>query len=214
MSQLQQAIDSVDLIVERQLPATRSYLEQYYYPLRDSNFSNITPMPLHLTKTDFIDNFPANRREHIIKKAVGISRNIKSTLASPATEMNIYQKTLTGYYIEWHRKIVLAFSIFSLFLIGAPLGAIVRKGGLGLPAVISTFLFILYYIISLIGEKLAKQAVLTPFWGMWYPVFLILPIGLFLVYKANQDSKFLSSESYNRFWQGIVSFVVRKKRNS
>ena len=104
-----------------------------------------------------------------------------------------------------------AFTVFSLFLIGAPLGAIIRKGGLGLPAIISTFLFVLYYIISLIGEKLAKQSILTPFWGMWLPVFLMLPLGMFLIYKANKDSKLFSTEAYNRFLSWVKKTLRFKK---
>lgn len=119
---------------------------------------------------------------------------------------------MINYYVEWHRKLILAFTVFSLFLIGAPLGAIIRKGGLGLPAVISTFLFVFYYIISLIGEKLAKQSFLTPFWGMWLPVVLMLPLGMFLIYKANKDSKLFSTEAYNRFLNWVIKSLHIKRR--
>jgi lipopolysaccharide export system permease protein len=121
---------------------------------------------------------------------------------------------MMAYYIEWHRKIILAFTVLSLFLIGAPLGAIIRKGGLGLPAVVSTFLFIFYYVISLIGEKLAKQLILTPFWGMWLPVFFMLPLGMFLIYKANNDSKLFSMEAYQNSINRVKKLFKMKRKKT
>jgi lipopolysaccharide export system permease protein len=212
LKQLQESIDSINDIIAKQQPLTIKYLEPYYFFLRDTMFKTMTPRPVNFTGQYFIDNFPKNKQDMILNKAIIISRNIKQVLVPSALESTIYQKTVMNYYIEWHRKIILAFTVFSLFLIGAPLGAIIRKGGLGLPAVISTFLFIFYYVISLIGEKLAKQLILTPFWGMWLPVFLMLPLGMFLIYKANKDSKLFSMEAYESVvnWLKIALHIKKK----
>ena len=188
------------------------YLEPYYFYLRDTSFKHIAPRPINFTAESFIDNFPKNKKDLILNKAIIISRNIKQILVPSALENTMYQKSVMNFYVEWHRKFILAFSVLSLFLIGAPLGAIIRKGGLGLPAVISTFLFIFYYVISLIGEKLAKQLILTPFWGMWLPVFFMLPFGMFLIYKANKDSKLFSMEAYERSINWIKSFFQSKMK--
>jgi lipopolysaccharide export system permease protein len=213
LKQLQESIDSVNNIMIKQEPITLKYLQPYYFYLRDTTFNYTEARPINFTGEYFIDNFPKNKQDLILNKAIAISRNIKQVLIPCAMENNMYQRSMINFYIEWHKKIILAFTVFSLFLIGAPLGAIIRKGGLGLPAVISTFLFILYYVISLIGEKLAKQLILTPFWGMWLPVFLMLPLGVFLIYKANNDSKLFSLDAYQSRVNRIKSFLhIKSKR--
>jgi lipopolysaccharide export system permease protein len=213
LKQLQESIDSIDNIIVQQRPLTLKYLETYYFFLRDTSFNVIAPRPINFTAEYFIDNFPKNKQDQILNKAIIISRNIKQVLGPASMENTMYKKTMIAYYIEWHRKIILAFTVLSLFLIGAPLGAIIRKGGLGLPAVVSTFLFIFYYVISLIGEKLAKQLILTPFWGMWLPVFFMLPLGMFLIYKANNDSKLFSMEAYQNGINWIKNlFIIKKKK--
>jgi len=86
-----------------------------------------------------------------------------------------------------------------LFFIGAPLGAIIRKGGLGLPVVMSVLFFLVYHIISTIGEKAAKEGSLTPFLGMWIAIFTLSPLGVFLTYKATVDSALFDLDFYKRW---------------
>jgi lipopolysaccharide export system permease protein len=210
MSQLEQSIDSVGDIINNVVPLTKKYLEPYFYYLRDTTFFTQTANNIGFKEESFINNFPEKRKEDLLTRALLISRNIKQVIESPAIEVNNHRRALVAYYVEWHRKLMIAFTVFSLFLIGAPLGAIIRKGGLGLPAVISTVLFVLYYIVSLIGEKLAKQVIITPFWGMWMPVFIMMPIGMFLIYKANQDSKIFTTEGYNWFLNWIRDKIPLK----
>ena len=104
----------------------------------------------------------------------------------------------TKYSVEWHRKFTLAISCILLFFIGAPLGAIIKKGGFGLPLVISLLLFIIYYVLSIFGEKLAKQGTLTGFTGMWMSTFILFPLALFLTYKASRDSQLFGRDFYKR----------------
>ncbi|MFW5886771.1 MAG: LptF/LptG family permease, partial [Bacteroidota bacterium] len=96
---------------------------------------------------------------------------------------------------------------FIFFFIGAPLGAIIRKGGLGLPAVISVIFFILYYIISLAGEKFVKEDILPAYIGMWIASIILLPSGIFLTYKATTDSVILSTENY----MNLIKKIFRRK---
>ncbi|GFI53675.1 hypothetical protein IMSAGC022_00266 [Alistipes sp.] len=107
--------------------------------------------------------------------------------------------TLTQLYRsrnEWHRKLALPISIFVFFLIGAPLGAIIRKGGLGTPIVISVIFFVIYYVISLTGEKLAKEGAWDSLYGMWLPIFILSPVALYLTRKATNDSSLLDTDWY------------------
>ncbi|MDE6569028.1 MAG: LptF/LptG family permease, partial [Alistipes sp.] len=98
--------------------------------------------------------------------------------------------------VEWHKKISLPVSIMIFFLIGAPLGAIIRKGGLGLPVVVSVIFFVIYYMISLSGEKLAKEGSWNAIYGMWLSTFVLTPIAAYLTYKATNDSALLDTDWY------------------
>ena len=115
---------------------------------------------------------------------------------------------MAKYKIEWHRKLTLSAACFILFLIGAPLGAIIRKGGMGLPLVISVLFFLIYHITGITGEKLAKEGAILAFKGMWFSSAVLLPIGLFLIYKATHDSMIFDVEIYNNIFRKIF----RKKR--
>ena len=97
---------------------------------------------------------------------------------------------------EWHRKLALPVSIMIFFLVGAPLGAIIRKGGLGMPIVISVIFFVIYYIISISGEKLAKEGTWNSFFGMWISSLILAPIAVYLTYKATNDSALLDVDWY------------------
>ena len=98
---------------------------------------------------------------------------------------------------EWHRKLTLPVSILVFFMIGAPLGAIIRKGGLGMPIVISVIFFVIYYVISLSGEKMAKEGVWDAFYGMWLSIFVLTPVAIYLTRTATHDSSLLDMDWYD-----------------
>ena len=98
--------------------------------------------------------------------------------------------------VEWHKKLSLPVSILIFFLIGAPLGAIIRRGGLGLPVVVSVIFFVIYYIISLTGEKLAKEGNWEAIYGVWLSTFILTPIAVYLTWKATNDSALLDTDWY------------------
>lgn len=124
------------------------------------------------------------------------------------TEDIIRQKrNLARYEIELQRKFTLSFACFIFFFIGAPLGAIIRKGGFGMPIVISILFFIFYYIISLFGEKMAKELTISAFWGMWYPSFILLPMGIWLTYKATTDAPVLNMDTYINYIKKGILFI-------
>ena len=106
------------------------------------------------------------------------------------------QKRINLHLIEWHKKFTLSFACIVLFFIGAPLGAIIRKGGLGMPVVFSILIFIIYHIISISGMKLVKQGELPAIIGMWLATAILIPLGMFLTYKATTDSVLLDSSFY------------------
>ena len=105
--------------------------------------------------------------------------------------------------IEWHRKFTLSFACFVLFLIGAPLGSIIRKGGLGTPLILAIIFFVLFFLLNNFGEKLAKSGQWDVFSGMWMSSIILIPVGLFLTYKAMRDSQLFNQEFYYRLLQPI-----------
>ena len=119
---------------------------------------------------------------------------------------------LFSYQIEWHRKFSLALACFLFFFIGAPLGTIIRKGGIGVPLVITVVFFAFYFVISIIGEKMAKSGEIMPWIGMWLSTFVIFPICIFLTYKATMDSAVLSPDTYLNIVKKIKQFFTRKSK--
>ena len=109
---------------------------------------------------------------------------------------------INRHYIEWHRKFTLSVACLLLFLIGAPFGSIVRKGGLGLPLVASVGFFVLYYVVGMISEKAVRESALGPE-GMWVSSFVMLPIGIILTLQATTDSSFFDGSSWRKFFARI-----------
>jgi lipopolysaccharide export system permease protein len=116
-------------------------------------------------------------------------------------------KLIHKHEIVLHKKYTFSIACFLLFFIGAPLGAIIRKGGLGMPAVVATLFFILFWVISFTGEKYTAEGVLPAWQGMWIAPVVLLPIGIFLTYKATTDAALLDLDTYNR----IFSRFFRKR---
>lgn len=119
-------------------------------------------------------------------------------------------KNIRRYLVEYHKKFTLSFSCLVLFFIGAPLGAIIRKGGLGLPVVISVFFFLLFHIISTVGEKSVREGNMSPLLGMWLAIIVLTPLGLFLTYKATADSALFDVELYKSWGKRVFGVLKRK----
>lgn len=133
-----------------------------------------------------------------LNEALNNARNLKQNGIDYEGNYLGAKEQIARHRLEWHRKLTLSVACLILFFIGAPLGAIIRKGGLGAPIVASTILFIFYYILSIAGEKMSKSAVVDPFWGMWLSSFILFPIGFFLTYKSNNDSTLFDKDFYIR----------------
>jgi lipopolysaccharide export system permease protein len=171
-------------------------------PAQTVQTAEFKPNPLRDTK-EVMGNFDKADQIRIYEQAAHSVRSGKATLDFSVETFDQEQERIYRHQIEWHRKFTLSFACLLLFLIGAPLGAIVRKGGLGMPVVFSLIFFVSYHMLSITGEKLAREGVLTPFWGMWFSSAILLPIGLFLTYKATRDSALFDKESYVRLWKRL-----------
>lgn len=132
---------------------------------------------------------------------------VKSQVEYLAYDYAEQQKQLRLHRLERHRKFTLSLACMVLFLIGAPLGSIIRKGGIGLPLVISVVFFIFYHIVNKIGEQFITQDVLSPFTGMWLSTMILVPIGAWLTWKAMQDSQIFNQEFYYRSFRTLRNWL-------
>lgn len=142
------------------------------------------------------EQIPPEKRLFIIQAALGKTKQIRTDLEwqEPVTSSDYLN--VRKHMIEWHQKFALAFACIIFFFIGAPLGAIIRKGGLGMPTVISVIIFIFYYIINTSGMKLAKEGTWSIWFGLWISTIIMAPFGVFLTYKANNDSVVFNLHTY------------------
>jgi lipopolysaccharide export system permease protein len=216
--QLNQGIDSINRYKSKLSGNVESYLSPYLRLITNSDekkqlFADLKKMPASSRKykSSLLQLIPPDQRQKTVQFATGHVRNSKGLLDITASDKRIQSENALKFNVEWHRKFTLSFACVLLFLIGAPLGAIIRKGGLGMPLVIAISFFILFHIMSITGEKLAKSGALVPWIGMWMATAMLLPIAFFLINAARKDSSIFTKELYGRWWKAIGSLWVRRK---
>ncbi len=161
--------------------------------------------------TSFSQIVPDTAKSAVLDAAIGQANSVKGVLESRAAEYTSRKQELRLRLIEWHRKFSLSLACLVLFLIGAPLGSIIRKGGIGTPLIFAVVFFVIFFLLNNFGEKFVKQDVLQPLAGMWLATFTLLPIGMFLVFKAMRDSQLFNQEAYYRFFKKVRRFVSNRK---
>ena len=166
------------------------------------------------SKTDFMevyDEMPFAGKLNAITSALEQAKNNKLQINQSITFNARFKRSINMHDLERYRKFTWSIACVIFFFIGAPLGAIIRKGGLGMPVVVSILLFISYYIVTIIGEKFARDDVWIMANGMWLSSLVFLPFGLFLTYKAVNDSGLLSTETYQSLLKRLIMWIQRKK---
>ena len=164
--------------------------------------------PIREIKGSVLNYIPKENRVQALQVAFEQVESLKQTLKGQMPDYDFTSKEILRAGIEYQRKYTLAVSCLLLFFIGAPLGAIIRKGGLGLPVVIAVIFFLVYHIISTVGEKAAKEGSLDSIAGMWMAVIVLTPLGAFLTYKATVDSALFDIDYYKQF---ILRLFKKKK---
>lgn len=137
-----------------------------------------------------------------IKKLDQLRNHLKIAKAKEISSDNF----ITNLKIEWNRKFTLSYAVFMLFFLGAPLGSIVKKGGLGWPVITAVLIFLVYFILTRAGEEMSSNYSLSPSMGMWLSSICITPISIFIFLKANRDAKIFDIEWYSRVFQKIIKF--------
>lgn len=176
----------------------------------DTGLVQIDPKTLpELKSADAI--IPDSAKSTVHDRAMVQINAAKTNMDLIASDYDNKQNEITYHEIEWHRKFTLAVACIILFLIGAPLGSIIRKGGLGTPLVFAVIFFVIFHLLNTFGEKFVKGSVLSPFAGMWMSTAVLIPIGFFLTYKAMKDSQLFNKEYYYRTFRRLRTVVDKFK---
>lgn len=171
--------------------------------------AGISIAPMNYDST-FLSTIPQNLRLNVLQQASSQVRSGKNLIEVTVSDLTLRQMNYATYKVEWHRKFTLSFACVLLFLIGAPLGAIIRKGGLGMPLVVAIGFFVVFHITSITGEKLARTEAVESWIGMWMSTAMLLPIAFILIRQARNDSQVFSKEWYSRLWSSVIKPFVRK----
>jgi lipopolysaccharide export system permease protein len=177
------------------------------------NYDTIAQKQSDTTETKYSE-LNAREKEHARNRMVLIKNDFKNGVNMHRENNKFIYKNIAASMAEWYKKYVFAVACILFFFIGAPLGTIIRKGGIGVPLVITVVFFILYFILSIFGEKLAKGGAVAVWQGMWLSTFILIPICLFLTYQATVDSALLSSEEMLKKIQQLkIKTIFAKKKD-
>ncbi len=196
LSQLNVAVDSLYIKDEVRKKTFTNNLKQSYYSKTNDMFEKIQTTKNDSLPIDFFSKLSKTQKVNVVETALNIARSAKAYCESVASDLSYDSFNKAKFNVEWHRKLTLSVACIVLFFIGAPLGAIIRKGGLGMPMVVSILFFLLFHILSITGEKLAKEEEVPPYQGMWLATTILLPIGIYLTIKATSDSDLFNIDSY------------------
>jgi len=224
LKQLQNAIDSLSkLYVEREV----NYLEMlgvnYYFRYENKVPRNadslikkttkiskpdVSKLPVKSNLDSFYSSLSHTEKMKVLEYASDYAEKTQAHITTSNEELFDREKWINKHKIAWHTKFSLSFACFIFFFIGAPLGAIIRKGGFGLPFIVAIAFFVIYYIISMASNKFVREGVIDAYIGMWISSIIILPLGAFLTWKATTDSTLVNADSYIA---SIEAFLKRLK---
>ena len=164
-----------------------------------------------ITGWDPMEPFEAWEQNQILDASRNTVKNILNSVRGKGEELELSYKRYNLHILSLHRKFALAFSCIILFFVGAPLGAIIRKGGLGLPMVIAIVLFLAYYFFGVFSGNYAKEGNIHPVLGAWLPTMIMLPLGIWLTRRATADKGLMSFGHFIDFWKERMARAKRKK---
>lgn len=212
--QIQWGIDSITVLKDSVGRAAYSEAQLSFMNKRTSVSKNDSAQVVAQTALPFdslLAKLSTEKLQTVIQSAAYKGANANSNYEFKRYNTNDMNKALRLHRVEFHKKLTLSLACIIFFFIGAPLGAIIRKGGLGVPVVVSVVIFIFYYIINVSGEKMAKSGEWNIPFGMWLSSMVLMPIGAFLTYKANKDSVVFNMEAYQSFFRKL--FGLRESRH-
>ena len=183
-----------------------------YLNLPDSVWAKAKPTAKNIK--NFTDALPDSAKQSVPGLAEGFANSLRYSFEFNVAVWETRLTEIRYSNIEWHRKFSFSLACLVLFFIGAPLGSIIRKGGLGTPLVVAIIFFILFHLLNIFGEKFAKENITSAVTGMWMAVFILIPVGAFLTYKAMHDSQLFNKEFYYRLFKSagkLLAPIVKRR---
>lgn len=206
LKQLEYYADSISHYNDSLRKEVFQELEPYYKIYSQYSSAQNASKPVSY-KSTLLEIIPEGNRMIAIAEAQSQVRYIQDVLSIKSTTDSEYSNSIRRYLMEYQRKFTLSVVCLVFFSIGAPLGAIIRKGGLGLPVVMAIIFFLIYYVISTLAEKSAREGNMNATLGMWTAIIVLAPLGIFLTYKAATDSALFDIEQYKltakRIWDKL-----------
>ncbi len=197
MGQLSSTADSLAQQILTREDNVQRYMTKAFFLTRDS--AEVETKGAR-SIMQYIDSLGLDKRGRAVRVAYNMANNSGSYLISANKDIENRIRFIDRHWNEWHRKLTLSFACVLLFFIGAPLGAIIKKGGLGLPVIFSIIFFLIFHISSISGEKLVKSGSWKPYQGMWLSTLILLPFALFLTNRAANDSALFDRSAYEKFF--------------
>ena len=189
--------------------SAKTYRLDSFGDISDARASRDTSKKMDVFETyHLLDSLPLVDRKNAITRAIDYIKDSNAYLSQVSESHKWEIRLVKRYEITWNEKLTLSFACLVFFFIGAPLGAIIRKGGLGTPAIISVLFFVVYYVISMLGKKFAEEDVIGAFAGVWAASYILLPIGIFLTYKATTDSMIMSVDTHFSLFKKIKNYLA------
>lgn len=204
LDSLQKIEDSLNKRMNRELT-----VNIHYAAINDSIWKKSKPS-LHYKNFDKL--IPDSAVNNVYDAAISTANLLKNSIQNNNTEIVSKNSDIKFHKLEWHRKFSLSLACLVLFFIGAPLGSIIRKGGLGMPLVVAIVFFLIFHLLNMFGEKFVKQDLVSPLVGMWLAIIILIPVGIFLTYKAMHDSQLFSKEFYTRVFKKFRLFLSTFKK--
>ncbi len=211
--QLMKNMDSLKIVDDSLNRQTYTNLKGYLHftQLPDSLWKKAGNPPALKNASQLVAD---SARTPVNERALTLAGDIKNAIQFNSFDAEGREKNIRLHKIEWHRKFAFSMACIVLFFIGAPLGSIIRKGGMGMPLVVAIIFFLVFHLLNMFGEKFVKEGITTPFVGMWLAVMVLIPIGIFLTYKAMHDSQLFSKEFYHRTFKKIYPFLNKFRKRS
>ncbi len=204
-------IDSINTVRDSlKVAFSKTLTEEFYRSQNRPAISQATQVQAK-TAQELFHTSSQKDMESITEKASSIISNKISDVRYNSMLIGEADDFFIRHNIEWHLKFTLSFACLIFFFIGAPLGAIIGKGGLGLPTVISVVLFVIYYIINTMGQKMAREGMWDVWQGMWFSSAILLPISLFITYRAVKDTMLLEADTYRKIFGKIKTWISKRK---
>jgi lipopolysaccharide export system permease protein len=212
LRQLDKVLDSVNKHKRSFAGRTKAELAPYInYTAKKTSASKA---PAGKQPTKFDELIPDSLRALINQTALNAVTSSRNVMQITSADYETSNGNIRSILVEWHRKFSLSAACLVLLFIGAPLGSIIRKGGLGMPILVALLFFTIFHLLSTFGEKLVRQQTLTPMTGMWLPVIVLLPVGIFLTYKATRDSQLFNKDAYYLFVKRVTGLFRKEKQSS